>query len=265
VNLQEIDQWPRQDVEMNLEDCRVLVTGGTSGVGRELVRQLAKKGAHVVTCGRDETRCQQVRSDHPKVVVENIDLAIAGNGHRLVETAVTAMGGLDVLINNAGIQIAEDYSAGYTDQLMANVVNQLAINVSSSVETALSALSSLAESQTPRIILVSSGLGIFPKKTAPTYCASKSAIQSFARSLRYQVEEFAPQIKVIDVVLPLVDTPMTAGRGKPSDKVSPEVVAKRIIDSIESPRPIVYVGKARLLPLFVRIAPSIGARILRNG
>jgi len=250
---------------MNLENCRVLVTGGTSGVGRELVRQLAKQGAQVVTCGRDKARCQQVKFDHPMVLVENIDLAITGNGYRLVEIAVTAMGGLDVLINNAGIQIAEDYSAGYTDQLMADVTSQLAINISSSVETALSALLPLAESQMPRIILVSSGLGIFPKKTAPTYCASKSAIQSFATSLRYQVEEFAPQIKVIDVVLPLVDTPMTAGRGKPSDKVSPEAVAMRIIDSISSPRPIVYVGKARLLPLFVRFAPSIGARILRNG
>lgn len=250
---------------MTLENCRVLVTGGTSGVGRELVRQLVSQGAQVVTCGRDEARCQQVRSDHPKVVVENIDLAVTGNGHRLVEIAVKALGGLDVLINNAGIQIAEDYSVGFTDEFIADVTLQLAINVSSSVETAMSAIPSLTESRMPRIIFVSSGLGIFPKKTAPTYCASKSAIRSVAKSLRYQLEDFAPHVKVIDAVLPLVDTPMTAGRGKPSDKANPENVAKRIIDAISSPRAIVYVGKARILPLFVRLAPAIGARILRNG
>ncbi len=199
------------------------------------------------------------------MLVVETDLSVGGNGRRLVESAVGHLGGLDVVINNAGVQFLEDYTVGETGDLVSSALAQVSTNITSPMEITAAAIPELVRSGQPRIVFVSSGLGVFPKKTAPVYCATKSALRSFAVSLRYQLEDSAPHVKVIDVVLPLVDTPMTAGRGQDSEKASPKDVAKRIISSLESPRPVVYVGKARLLPFFVRLAPSIGARILRNG
>jgi uncharacterized oxidoreductase len=57
---------------------------------------------------------------------------------------------------------------------------------------------------------------------------------------------------------------MTAGRGKESEKMSPVDVAATIITALQVPRPVVWIGKAKLLPWLTRLAPSIGRRALRN-
>ena len=265
MNLQDRSGPGGKNALVDLDASRVLVTGGTSGVGRELVAQLSAAGARVVTCGRSPDRCDSLRLAHPDVVVIEADLAVQGRGRELVDAALGHLGGLDVVINNAGVQYLEDYVSGATDELISRAAVQVNTNLTSPVEITAAALPALVQSAAPRIVFVTSGLGVYPKKTAPVYCATKSALRSLAVSLRYQMEDSVPHVKIVDVVLPLVDTPMTAGRGKESDKMSPADVARRIIASLASPRPVVFVGKARLLPLLMRLAPSLGARILRNG
>lgn len=71
-----------------------------------------------------------------------------------------------------------------------------------------------------------------------------------------------PRFRVVDVILPLVETPMTAGRG--SAKISPVLAGRAIIGAMEGHERIVYVGKAKLLRLLMLFAPTLAARILRR-
>lgn len=110
------------------------------------------------------------------------------------------------------------------------------------------------------IVNISSGLAFYPKTTSAVYCATKAALHNFSQSLRYQLAETT--VCVMEVILPLVDTPMTRGRGR--GKVSPEYAAQKIIEGIQRNRNEIYVGKARLLPLMMRIWPSHVKRILQR-
>ncbi len=265
VNLQAASAGRRQDAVMELRGARVVVTGGTSGIGTALVDALDGAGAAVVTCGRDAERCEALRRRRPGVHVVQIDLSLPGSGRSLIEEAVETLGGLDVVINNAGIQVHDQFVPSALHGVELRVARELAVNVSAPIEITAAAMPSLVASEKAAIVFVTSGLAVFPKRTAPVYCASKSALRTFAAALRYQTEDTAPHVTVIDAVLPLVDTPMTMGRGAANEKMSAEAVAASIIDAITTSRTNAYIGKARLLPWLVRFAPCLGRRTLRNG
>ena len=77
---------------MNFEQSRILVTGGTSGVGRELVAQLVGLGCRVATCGRDAYRCARLREEFPQVLVIDGDLGQPGVPSEIVRQAVDYLG-----------------------------------------------------------------------------------------------------------------------------------------------------------------------------
>ena len=264
VNLQATSLFLGQDVPMDLRDSRVLVSGGTSGVGLALVELLVARGARVVTCGRDQARCSDIRARFADVHVIETDLSERGRSWDLVEESARHLGGLDVVICNAAVQVMENYVQIDRASFEGTVVPEIAANFSAPVEITAAAMPWLTQSTDAIVVYVTSGLAVFPKKTAPVYCATKSALRTFAAAVRYQVEDGAPHVKILDAVLPLVDTPMTAGRGNASEKMTPESVARRILSAIESPRPVTFIGKARLVPWLTRLAPSVGRRALRN-
>ena len=121
-------------------------------------------------------------------------------------------------------------------------------------------LDHLRRQQTAAIVNVSSGLAIYPKTGSAVYSATKAALHSFTQSLRYQLEDTG--VHVFEAIVPMVDTPMTAGRG--SGKISAQECAKQMIAGIHANRDEIYIGKARLLPLLSRLAPGTAKRILKN-
>ena len=110
------------------------------------------------------------------------------------------------------------------------------------------------------IINVTSILAIVPKESAPVYSATKAALRSFSRTLRWQLE--GTSVRVLEVIPPVVDTAMTAGRG--SDKVSPETVAEHAWQAYLEDKSEVFVGKARAASVLARIAPSLAESIIRR-
>jgi uncharacterized oxidoreductase len=261
VNLQGRRNVIHQAAGMDMSGRKVLITGGNSGVGAALVDLLSGLGAHVVTCGR---RPALSGSAHPNVQYVTIDLADRGAGRRLVEEAVRLLGGLDTVINNAAIQELTQY-VPTPAEIDPTTDAEISINLRAPVDITAHALPHLLASDSPVVVFVTSGLAVFPKQSAPLYCATKSALRTFAMALRDQLDRQTTRVHVVDAVLPLVATPMTAGRADDQRKMSAGDVALRIVQGIERGHPTVYIGKARLLPWLVRIAPSIGRRALRNG
>lgn len=85
-----------------------------------------------------------------------------------------------------------------------------------------------AEGRPIAVVNVTSGLALAPKKTAPVYCATKSAIRTFTLAVGYQAADAESNVLLSEALLSLVDTPMTAGRGSTSKQMLPGAVADAI-------------------------------------
>lgn len=237
----------------------ILLSGGTSGIGYQLLDQLHGRGHHLVVVARNENRLAQLAAQYERITSYACDLSSRSQIESLATKISERHPDISMLINNAGVQ----YTPGFLDDDFSfdSIEYEMTVNFLSHVWlTALLLPSLLQQNNHAAIVNISSGLAFAPKTRSAIYCASKAAIHSFSQSLRYQLA--ATPVRVQEVILPLVDTPMTQGRG--SNKISAEWAATQIIRGIERQRPEIYIGKAKLLPLLMRISPSTVKKIMRK-
>ena len=245
---------------MKLSDNTILVTGGGSGIGLALARELARHdGNTVIICGRNSQKLEAVHADYPAIATLVCDIARDAEQEHLVTTVLQNYPNLNILINNAGIQYSYDFSEGGKH---ADLIEEEAnINFLSHAKLTDRLLPTLMQQQGAAIVNVTSALAVAPKQSAPIYCAAKAAMHSFTKALRYQLENTA--VKVFEIIPPLVDTEMTKGRGK--SKISPETLAKEALQGIEAGKYEIRIKKTKLLFALHRLSPSLAERIIRNG
>lgn len=249
---------------MIVEGKTALVTGGSAGIGRELALQLAAAGATVIIVARDADRARTTMAQASgRMTLIEADLSLHEEQDRVVSEAARRFPDLAILVNNAGIQVNLPETGIGDDGSAAKFREEIAINIAAPVALSFGLMPVMARLKEAAIVNIASGLAIAPKRTAPVYCATKSAIRTFSRALRYRCEDAAPSIRVIDVVMALVDTEMTRGRG--GGKISAGEAAHAVLKGIEAGKKEVWVGKARLLDLLQRLAPPIAYGRLRNG
>ncbi len=109
------------------------------------------------------------------------------------------------------------------------------------------------------IVNVSSGLALVPKQSAAVYCASKAGLHSFTTALRWQLE--GSTIAVFEIMPPLVDTAMTAGRGR--RKLSPDALAAEFWSGWCADRLVLPIGRTKQLVWLQRWLPHLAERIMR--
>ncbi|MFI2209173.1 SDR family oxidoreductase [Streptomyces sp. NPDC020141] len=249
---------------MNISGRTVLVTGATRGIGRALTRRLIADGARVVAVGRDPDGLADLTAEHgDRVSAEALDLSDPDSVDAFSDGLPGRHPDVSVVVNNAGVQNLSDFLTARPRDLRPVLRRELAVNLDAVVTLSTGLLPHLRSRPSAAIVNISSGLAVVPKASAPVYCAAKSAVRTFTRALRYQCEHAAPHVRVMDVILPLVDTDMTAGRGR--GKISPAEAARATVEGIRRDRTDIYVGKTRYLPALMRIAPSLGYRALRHG
>ncbi|NRQ33755.1 SDR family NAD(P)-dependent oxidoreductase [Nonomuraea sp. NN258] len=250
---------------MNLPYDRALVTGGSTGVGLALAAELRRHGcSRVALCGRDSHRLARARyALGPDVLTVRCDVTDPDDRAHLVSAIEQEWGGLDLLVNNAAVQIETDHLAGPEPATLRSVSDEIETNLAAPVLLTLEALPLLRAADRAAVVNIGSSLAVAPKRAAPVYCATKAALSTYTRALRYQFQESGARIQAVEAVLPLVDTDMTRGRG--SGKISPEQAAAEIVQGLARNRAEIYVGKARLLPILMRLAPSVPRRMLRAG
>jgi NAD(P)-dependent dehydrogenase (short-subunit alcohol dehydrogenase family) len=157
-------------VDLGLSGKACLVTGSTTGIGLETARLLALDGARVITCGRrDAPRVGEIGHVH-------VDLAEAAGPERAVSSAVGELGGLDVLVNNAGIA----RHARFEEVEDAEWDAYWQLNVMSYVRAIRSALPHLRR-RGGAIVNVSSTAGKRPSTGMPHYSVTKAAVLSLSR------------------------------------------------------------------------------------
>jgi uncharacterized oxidoreductase len=237
---------------MQLSGKTVLVTGGTDGIGAQLIRQLRDKGANVIASGRNPERIAATRADGFEVI--EADLATPAG----VDTLLGGLGDrpIDALVNNAGVGTSYDFRAGEVDLPGAETTYNLNLHAPTQlIARLLPMLKSRGEAM---IVNVTSGLAIAPNAGSPVYCASKAGLRSYTLAIRAQLK--GTGIKVVEALPPLVDTQMTAGRG--SNKMSAAECARQIVSGMESGKETINVGMVKILQLVHSMSPALARSIM---
>jgi len=186
---------------MNLTANTILITGGATGIGLALARQLSERDNRVIICGRSEESLRNAQAQVPALITRVCDIADTTSRGSLVEWLKAEHPGLNILVNNAGVQHRRDFTAaGATESLDQEV----AINFTAPIHLIAEILPSLMQQPQPVIVNVSSGLAFSPMADVPVYCATKAAIHSFTLSLRHQLKQTG--VRVVEMAPPIVDT-----------------------------------------------------------
>lgn len=186
---------------MQLSSNTVLITGGASGIGLAMAERFLQAGSKVIICGRRKEKLKEAKDRHPQLTVRVCDLARVRHRLALLQWATSEFPGLNVLVNNAGIQRRLRLPV---DEEWAFTRAELAINLEAPIQLASLFIPHLLRQQRPAIINVTSGLSFVPLAAAPVYSASKAALHSFTLSLRHQLA--STPIKVIEIAPPAVNT-----------------------------------------------------------
>lgn len=238
---------------MQLSGKTALVTGGTDGIGAQLIRQLRDKGVTVITSGHNPERCAAARSDGFEVI--EADLGTPAG----IDALIAAMAGrsIDILVNNAGTSADHDFrNAELPDLPTADAGIFLNLNAPIHLITALMPM--LRSRPEAMIVNVTSGLAIAPRAGGPVYCATKAALRSYTQALRQQLK--GTSMHVLEALPPVVETKMTAGRD--NRKMPADECARQFVTAMERNADEANVGLVKLLQLVHSISPKLARSIM---
>jgi hypothetical protein len=231
---------------MNLKDKTVVITGASSGIGRAVALEMARRGAHVVLGARRieplEQTAAQCRALGVRATAIATDVTKAEDCARLIAAA----GDADVLVNNAGFAIFDAVAEAKPDELRA----MMETNYFGMVHCTQAVLPQMLKRGSGAIVNVASIAGIMGYARMGGYCATKFAVIGFTESLRDEVMGKGVAVALVCPGTTETEFFVTAERGKMPGAsrlilaVSPERVARAVCDAAEDGR------YRRILPLF---------------
>jgi len=182
---------------------RVLVTGGTRGIGKAVVNAFNRAGAQVAINGRTADSVEKTIStisDNERLFAAPGDVGTVAGCENAVNSAIEILGGLDILVNSAGVGV--DVSLEESDESLWDTT--LSVNLKGTFFCCRAALRALRESE-GNIINIASDAGLMGNPNSSIYCASKGGVVNMTRALAL---ELAPQVRVNCVCPGYVDTDM---------------------------------------------------------
>jgi NAD(P)-dependent dehydrogenase (short-subunit alcohol dehydrogenase family) len=201
---------------------RVLVTAGASGIGREIVRAFAANGATVFVCDIDAKALDVLASEIPNLKIGVCDVSKRADIERMVTECMQALGGLDVLVNNAGI-------AGPTDPVENTDPDEwekvMQVDLTGTFNVTRLSIPHLKQSHAGVIINMSSVAGRFGYANRSPYCTAKWGLIGFTKTLSIELGEYA--IRANAILPGAVDGPriqrVFEGRAKASGKTIEQI------------------------------------------
>lgn len=227
-----------------MRDRHVLITGGSSGIGLALARQVAAAGARVSLVARDTARlaaaAASVRAHAPQaseIVTAAADVSVATQVTAAIRAAETVHGPVDILVTSAGIAVP-----GYFSNLTAEVFERtMDVNYFGTLYAVQAVATSMMARRAGHIVIVSSGAGLVGLFGYTAYAPSKFALRGLAESLRAELKPCGVAVTI--VYPPDTDTPQLAeeNRTKPAETRaltaaaglwSADAVARAVLDGV---------------------------------
>jgi short-subunit dehydrogenase len=228
------DLFRERSLSSAVKDKRILVTGASSGIGRQVAVKIGEAGGTVILVARTREKLEELRNEVEEAGgvahVHTADLSDMDDIERVAEEIIKEHGGVDVLVNNAGRSIRRSVAASY--DRFHDFERTMQLNYFGAVKLILKLLPGMRERKTGHIINVSS-IGVqtnTPRFSA--YVASKSALDAFARCIAPEV--IGDGVNITTVYMPLVRTPMIAPTNiyDAFPTLSPDEAAQLVCDAI---------------------------------
>jgi uncharacterized oxidoreductase len=192
---------------MNMTGNTILITGGGSGIGQGLAKALHDAGNQIIISGRRKGALEETAAASPGMAFDILDIEDGAAIPAFAARVAAKFPALNVLINNAGIMLAEDALAEPFD--LATAEATITTNLLGPIRLTAALLPHLRKQRQATIINVSSGLAFVPLAMTPTYSATKAALHSYSQSLRYQLR--GTSVEVLELAPPAVATDLMPG------------------------------------------------------
>lgn len=227
---------------MELKNKKVLISGGSAGIGKSLIKELTAHGVQdIAVIGRRKDPLEALRSEFNRVNFLTIqgNVAEPADLERALSEIKEKWGELDILINNAGV-----VSAGLLDELSdEDIINQVNVNITGLLLLTKKSLSLLKKSKDGAIINVSSGYGYIAMPFYSVYAASKAAVGQFSDALRRELHQYP--LHVMTIYPSATDTDMMKS-AVVKEMDSPDQVAKGSIEGLLNKEiNVIFGGKER--------------------
>ncbi|MFG1420518.1 SDR family oxidoreductase [Roseixanthobacter liquoris] len=202
---------------MKLVGNTILITGGTSGIGRALALAFHERGNRVIVTGRRRELLDALAGAHPGIVGIALDLNEPASLSRLGLEVRARFPELNVLIANAGVSGPEDMAAEDWNASTAEAI--VRTNILGVLSVTAEFLPILKERPNATLMATSSALAFVPRAGFPTYCASKAFLHSWLVSVRHQLRKVP--VEVLELSPPYVQTELTGPRQASDPRAMP--------------------------------------------
>lgn len=211
---------------MKIETVRALVTGGSSGIGKEIARQLVARGGQVVICGRDEAKLHAAAKEIGATAV-HADVSVEADAIAAVKTTIETLGDYNVLINNAGFGTF----APLLDTSVEEMERVFATNVIGAMVVARESARYFKQKNGGNIVNLSSSAGRRGFANGTAYVASKFAVSGMTECWRAELRKH--NVRVMQVNPSEVQTEFFASRPFSERKLRAEEIAHATLSMLE--------------------------------
>jgi short-subunit dehydrogenase len=251
--------------------CRMLITGASQGIGRALALEAAKQGARVMAAARSDDLLAELAREaealgHPILTVR-ADVTEPADRQKMVDECARAMGGLDVLVNNAGIGATGHFADAAPDRLR----KIFEVNLFGLTETTRVCLPLLKQGTTPAILNISSIAGRRGIPARSDYSASKFAVQGFSEALRAELAKDGIDVLLVNPGLTQTNFSKNMLEQKAKIKMdhlrgmTAEEVARRTLKALaRGSNEVTFTWKGWLLVMVSRFLPWLVDKVTKR-
>lgn len=240
---------------MKLLGNTILITGGAGGIGFEMAKELQKHGNTVIITGRDQAKLERAKERIPQLHVVQSDVSRVSDIDALFTNVTREFPTLNVLINNAGVM--RTVNLHKEEGSLEDLTSEIDTNLKGPIRMVWKFLPQLKKAESPAIVNVSSGLAFVPLPSAPVYCATKAAMNSFTRSLRVQLKKTA--VKVFELAPPATETELFDPKSPDLEGVTlmkVDELVRQFLKGFERDQLEIRPGQANSLKFMNRVAPE---------
>lgn len=213
---------------MDLKHKKVIVTGGSAGIGKALIKELISHGVKdfaVIGRSQDKLDALEKEFEDANFILVSGDISKLSDIEHFTEAISSHWDHVDLLINNAGVVSA----SALKDISDHDIINQININLTGLILLTKKALPLILKSEEAGIMNISSGLGYIAKPFYSVYAATKAGVRHFSEAMRREL--IFENIHVMTVYPTATDTDMMTNADV-DDMDSPELVAKKSIEGL---------------------------------
>ncbi|NLT52209.1 MAG: SDR family NAD(P)-dependent oxidoreductase [Ignavibacteria bacterium] len=236
---------------MKLIGNTVLITGGSTGIGFEIARQLVNLNNKVIICSRSIEKLEAAKRMIPSLHIFKCDISDKSECEKLFNWINNSFSECNILINNAAIVHKTNFQSD--EQIISKAELEMQTNYFGPLRLTKLFLPFFEKKENASIIYITTGLVYAPKAVYPVYCSTKAALHSFIQTLRLQLK--SANIKITEVLMPAVNTLFHDGNPPriaiSASKAVQEMIAGLIKDKME-----IKVAGTKIIYLLSRVAPS---------